>query len=98
MDFLEIIKAQCQEYNDISSCPEDQIFIQGRQSGDGTSYVPYTPDIEANYNIQTIYGHDNLCLPKSNICNANLQDSLPCPDDNCIYEPCSDGYFRNSLG
>ena len=67
--------AQCQEYNDItiSSCSEDEIFIQCKPHNNSTIYVAYTPGIEANYNIQTIYGHDNLCLPKSNICNANFQ-------------------------
>ena len=71
-DILEIVKAQCQEYTNIDSldCPDGDILIQGRQSGGDNYYTPYSPGLEADYTTPSIYGHDNLCLPKSNICGA----------------------------
>ena len=93
-------QALCQPYNydiNIESCENGEIFILGKQDNGSTYYTEYTPGIEADYNTRTIYGHDNLCLSKSNICSANFQDLSNCPDNSCHYDSCSPGEFRNHL-
>jgi hypothetical protein len=89
-------QAQCQAYNDdinIESCPDGEIFIAGKQDNDSINYTEYTPGIEANYDIETMYGHDNLCLPKSDICAANSDDASLISVE---YETCPSGQFRNN--
>ena len=54
------------------ACDADEIFVPYRKSGELTTYSDYNAagaDI-SNYSLPTMYGHDNLCLPVSDICTA----------------------------
>tara|TARA_B110000444_G_scaffold116059_1_gene109314 strand:- start:2106 stop:3023 length:918 start_codon:yes stop_codon:yes gene_type:complete len=60
---------ECKPFNSTSSCPAGKIFIEGNQIGKGKIYSDYNADIVSNYDNTThIYGHDNMCLPSSQIC------------------------------
>jgi len=63
---------RCTEFSNITStdCESEEIFVQGRQSGGLSTYAEYSPGLEANYDNNSIYGHDNLCMPISQICSA----------------------------
>ena len=60
---------QCTAFNSTSSCPADQIFVQGTQIGTGGMYSVFSADIVSDYgSTDHVYGHDNMCLPISEIC------------------------------
>ena len=62
---------ECATFNSTSSCPADEIFIAGNQVGKGQRYAYWSTDTISDYdNTNHIYGHDNLCLPVSDICTA----------------------------
>ena len=86
-------QARCEPYTYIENCPDGQILIAGKQDNDSINYTEYTPGIEADYSTSTIYGHDNLCLPKSDICAANSDDASLISVE---YETCQAGEFRNN--
>ncbi|MGA0277618.1 MAG: hypothetical protein ACO3LF_06960, partial [Candidatus Kariarchaeum pelagius] len=62
----------CVPFNNTSSqnCNSEEIYVAGRQHGDSTTYAKYDDGMEANYDIKSIYGHNNLCVPISQICSA----------------------------
>lgn len=55
-----------------NGCPgADDIFVEYRKSGGGTRYSNYYETDISNYDATNhIWGHDNLCLPISDICTA----------------------------
>ena len=55
-------------YKTFDECESNQIFVPGKRSGGGTSYSAYDPEDISNYSVPTIYGHDNMCIPYSEIC------------------------------
>ena len=63
---------RCTPFSSTSSanCTSDQVFVQGRASNNSSTFTTYTTGIEADYNTQSIYGHDNKCVDISSICAA----------------------------
>ena len=60
---------QCTAFNTTSSCPADQIFVPGTQIGTGGRYSLFSADIVSDYgSTDHVYGHNNMCLPISEIC------------------------------
>ena len=55
-------------YKTFDECESNQIFVPGKRSGGGTSYSAYELEDISNYSVPTIYGHDNMCIPYSEIC------------------------------
>ena len=65
--------AECVNFNQKDSCPSGQMFIEGIQSiplsgSGGTQWAPWGDVDVSDYDIENMYGHDNKCLPFSDIC------------------------------